>query len=465
MDKTIKLKIMLSIAPWDLWEDEEDTHYPVGQAYLGAVLDEAGYETELLNLTNSKWEDVQEEVINKIKQWKPDIFGVSILSNSRTSALKLLKTIKKISPKTKIIAGGIHTTFLYEQVLDNYPVDFVVLGEGDKTILELIKAIEQKKNLSYFKKINGIAYKFKGEIIKSKTRERITNLDSLPIPKHDFFKQFINKSNCAYIMTSRGCPFNCSFCPSSAYWGRRLVQRSAENVFKEIKYLIKKYPNLNFIRFLDDEFICNNQRVIDLCKMILKEDINIKWNCLGRASSMNEELVKWMKKAGCVEITFGIESGSQRILDKMGKKVKISQIINAFELCKKYKIIPSFLAIIGSPGENSESVNETIKLARRLNEAVEPAILIVFPGTDVCRLAEEKGLITKDYWLGEGLCPLYTCEHSKLKLWLWCFKVGLITNFYSTKGSLREFLYRKIVKKINPHNFLRIFKRYISNKV
>ncbi|MBU0894644.1 MAG: B12-binding domain-containing radical SAM protein [Nanoarchaeota archaeon] len=458
------MKIMLCLAPWDLWEQEEDTMYPLGLAYLGAILEKHGHTTELLNLTNSNWDKIKFSAEKKIKEFNPDVFGISILSNSRVSTKKVLTLVRKISPKIIIIAGGVHTTFLYEQILNYYPVDYAVLGEADYTILDLIEAIEKKKPLSFFRKIKGIAFKNKNEIITNCSQERIKNLDLLPFPKHEYFQNIIKKNKIAYIMSSRGCPFNCTFCPSSAYWGRRMVQRSAENVFEEMLYLKKKFPEIEIIRFLDDEFVVNNQRVIEICKLIIKNNFKIAWGCLGRASSMNEELLKWMKKAGCFEITFGVESGSQRILDRIGKKVRIKQIIDTFKLCKQYKINTRCLTMVGNIGENSESVKETIKLAKILKIRTEPAILIVFPGTEVYKVAKQKGFLDDTYWLGQGLPPLFNVEHPKYKLWWWSFKTGLITNFYADDGDLNGFLKMKFLNKINSHNFLRIFKRYVSDK-
>lgn len=459
-----KMKFMLAMAPWDLWENEDDTLYPLGLAYLGAVLEKNNYETDILNLTYSNWEDVKQSAIEKIKSFNPDIFGISILSNSRISAKKLIEEVKKINPNVIIIAGGVHTTFLYNQILNYYPVDYAVLGEAEITIIELLNAIKNKKSVEDFKKIKGIAFKHNNEIIKTEPRERIRNLDELPFPKHEYFEKTIKKYNTAYLMTSRGCPFGCSFCPSSAYWGRCMIQRSAKNVFEEIKYLIKKYPNIQKIYFLDDEFLVNNKRVIELCKMIINDNIKIKWSCLGRASSINEELVRWIKKAGCLEVIFGVESGSQRILDNIGKKVKVEQIEDAIKLCKNYGLSTSFLSIVGLPGEDCKSAMETAKLAKKVNEVAEPAILIVFPGTRVYELAKQKGMMTDDYWLSEGLCPLYTAEHSKAKLWWWAFKVGFITHMHADNGNPVEFLNRKIFSKIKPSNFIRIFKRYVTNR-
>ncbi len=458
------MKITLCIAPWDMWEDENYSVYPLGLAYLGAMLEKNKYEVNLLNLSLCKLEDAKKEIIKHLSEQKPDFFGFSILSNSRISARELIKLVKELSPQTKILAGGIHTTFMYEQILNNYPVDFAVLGEGEYTLLELLDAIQKKKSISFLKKIKGIAFKYEGEIIKTENRERIKELDRLPLPKHNFFSEQIKKTKTAYIITSRGCPFSCSFCPSSAYWGRHIIQRSAENILEEIKYLLNEFPDLEYINFSDDEFICNNQRVISLCQMIIREKIKIKWRCLGRVSSITEEVIKNMKEAGCCQITFGVESGSQRILDGIGKKVKISQIVDAFNICRKYEIQISCLTIVGLPGENRQSVNETIALCKKLKINTEPAILIIFPGTEVYKLAKEKGFLTDEYWLGEDLCPLYLCEHPKWKLWWWSFKTGLITYYHDKDVSAYDFFYDKIIKKFKPSLFIRIFKRYITDK-
>ena len=458
------MKILLSIAPWDLWEDEDYSIYPLGLAYLGTILEKNGYDVKILNLSFSTIEDAKQKLAMEIKNERPDVFGISVLSNSRVAALKLFQLAREISPKIILLAGGVHTTFMTEQVLDHYPIDFAVLGEADYTILELLDAVKKKRPVSYLKKIKGIAFKHNNEIVKTEPRERIKDLDKLPIPKHDFFREQIEKTKTAFVITSRGCPFSCSFCPSSAYWGRCIVQRSAKSIMKEIRYLLEKFPDLKKIYFVDDEFICNNQRTIELCKMIIDENIKINWACLGRVSSMNDELVSWMKKAGCFQITFGVESGSQRVLDLLGKRVKVSQIIDAFNICKKYNITISCLTITGLPGENAKSVRETIRLCKKLRINTEPAILIIFPGTEVYRLAKEKGLLTDDYWLGEGLCPLYTCEHPKWRLWWWSFKTGLITYFYDPNVSAYDFFYDKILKKLNPSLFLRVFKRYVTDR-
>lgn len=460
------MKVTLAIASWDLWEDGDYSVYPLGLAYLASVLEKNGHDVKLLNLSLSRWEDIKDNVIETIKQEQPEVLGISILTNSRTSARKFIEIVKEYSPKTLIVAGGIHTTYLYEQILDNFKVDFAVLGEAEGTFVELLDAYQQKKPIEEFKKIDGMAFKHKGELIKTGTRKRIDDLDSIPFPKHELFRDQIEKSGFAYMMTSRGCPFSCDFCPSTAFWGFKLKQRSIENIIEEIKYLVKEFPSMHTLQFSDDEFICNNKRVLELCKRMIEEKFNLNWVCLGRASSvLDEEVILMMKKAGCSAIFFGIESGSQRILDGISKRIKIQQVVDSFTLCKKHGIEPRFLSIVGLPGENAESVNETIKLAKKLRVNTEPAILIVYPGTAIYEEAKKRGLLTDDYWLEDGLCPLFTCEHPKWRLWWWSFKTGLITYYYDEDHSAYNYFHDRIIKKMIPANFKRIVKRYVTDRV
>ena len=282
----------------------------------------------------------------------------------------------------------------------------------------------------------------------------------------------IKKYGIAYIITSRGCPFNCTFCPSSAYWGRISYRRSAENIFQEINYLVKNFPYLKRICIADDEFIIDNKRVIDLCKMIIDRGLKIEWECIGRVTSVTEELIKWMKKANCASISFGIESGSQRILNDVRKHVKLEQIIKAYDICARNKLKAGVMLITGLPGEDKKSVSDTIKLLKRIKNVGEPGILQLYPGTDVYRIAKEKKLLNDDYWLTNKPIPLYICEHSKMQLWWWSFKVGLVGHIFASKervmhhleGGLQNFIYRKIISQMKPAKAKVILRKYIIRR-
>jgi radical SAM superfamily enzyme YgiQ (UPF0313 family) len=450
--------IKFIVLPWDLLEEKEDTtRYPLGVAYLGSFLESKGYKTSLLNLSYTAQNELEEPIIN-MDMNDNTVVCISVLSENRTSLLRITKIIKRLNSQVKIIVGGQHPTFLYEQILNNFPIDFVVLGEGEITLLELL---ESNFDINYLKNIKGIAFKYNEKIIKTPPRERIKDLDSLPFPKHEFFKNNIENSGTAIMITSRGCPFNCGFCPSSAYWGRYRTQRSAESVFREMEDLIKSFPDLRRISFFDDEFLVDNNRIIRLCNLIIKSNLKIEWDCIGRLSSINEEIIRLMKKSGCTSINFGFESGSQKILDNIGKEVKIEQVLKIIKMLDRNEMGWWGTFFIGYPGENSKTIKETIKFAKTIKFDVEPKILLVYPGTKIYNLAKEKKLLTEDYWLTDGLVPLYTCEHPKWKLWLWCFKIGFFSNFYT--GTLFNFLNRRIFIKLKPRNFYRVFKRYVLN--
>ena len=463
MNKAIKKiieKILFVIPPWDLWENQEDDMYPNGLGCLVSVL-EKDYKVDVVDLTNSKLEDIKESFKNKLIEFNPDVLGISMMSNNRVSSLKLMNFSKEIKDLI-IIAGGVHATCMPEQVINNFPVDYLVLGEGEIALAELLKNLNKGGDLS---KVKGIMYKKDGKIIRTEPGERIKNLDSIPFPKHELFRKIIEKYDYAQIMSSRGCPFSCVFCPSSVHWGRWMIQRSPKNVADEMEHIIKTFPNVKSIKFCDDELICNNKWINELCNLIIERGINkkIRWYCFGRVTSISEDKIKIMKKAGCFRVIFGIESASQTILNNARKMVKVEDIINAVTICKKNNLEVGYLTIVGLPGENSKTVRESMKVAIKLKCVAEPAILIIYPGTEVYRLAKEKGQLTDDYWLTEGLCPLYTCEHSKARLFWWSFKTGVITHIFADDGNLKEYLKRRIFNKLNPHNFNRVIRKYITN--
>jgi len=380
---------------------------------------------------------------------------------NRTSASKVAEMIKKINPKIKVLMGGVHPSTMYKQILENYPVDFVVCGEAEETILELMEGIKKDKKISYFNKIKGLAFKNEnGQIIKTEPREYIKDLDKLPYPKHEYFKKEIEASKKVYIMTSRGCPFGCMFCSTSNYWGRMCRRRSVENVIGEIKFLIEKFPSIEEILFVDDEFTLNQEHAIELCKAMINAGIKLKWDCSTRVSSVSEELVEWMKKAGCVHVSMGVESGSEKLIKVIHKKITIKQIINAFELFHKYNIPASMYLITGIPGENSQTVNETIKLLKKLSntkpEFKKPALLQIYPNTEVYNLAKKQGIINDNFWLTPKLVPHYTYEHSKNKLLYWSMKITLFHKYY--QGELFKFILRAISSPLKAIKIIKLGK-------
>ena len=357
------MKILFINPPSETPFEKDDPYYPLGLLYLASILEKEGHKVLVKDYFKDSWNNVKDEIIRIVKNYSPDIVGLSCVTMNRISCFKLSRITKKINSRIKIIMGGAHTISLYEQILLNHPIDVIVIGEGEITTPKLIKALEKNKSL---KKVKGVAFKDNGKVRFTGFRKHILELDEIPFPKHELFREKIKKTKTATIITSRGCPFKCIFCSTSKYWGRCWRSRSAKNVVDEIEYLIEKFPYLEKIIFPDDTFILDNQRVINICNELLKRKIKINWQCAGRLDRVSEEMLRKMKKAGCKLIAYGIESGSPKMLKIIKKNITQEQIIKAIELTNKVSLNYGTFFMVGNPGESWETVKETVSFNNKL---------------------------------------------------------------------------------------------------
>lgn len=332
---------------------------PLGIAYLAAVLGKQGYPVEAIDLYYKDWDEIKHIVL----QTKPQVVGITCLTEQRENARRLAALVKDISPEIKVIMGGTHASLMYEQILQHWDVDVVVIGEGEKTILELLEAYQTKQALSTVK---GIAYKEGSRISKSPVQEIIKDMDSIPFPAYHLFDldgydrygpagkdtPFIS------IMTSRGCIGRCIFCSVSRVWGKQYRWRSAKNVVDEIELLVKNYQR-EWINFVDDIFTVNQKRVIELCKEILVRGLKIQWDCETRVDCVAPEMLEWMKKAGCQLISYGVESASPEVLSAINKKTTPQEIETAFKITRAVGIKTNLLLMAGNPEESEASINQT----------------------------------------------------------------------------------------------------------
>ena len=251
-----------------LAKTSEEMHYPVGLAYLHSYLESKKNAVKTLSLNHKTYEESLRITNKCIEEFSPDIIGMQVLTATRISVYKLIENISRNYPGIKIILGGIHATIMYKQLIEKYPFVIVVLGEGEVTMGELSKELLKKKpNL---KKIKGIAFSFKKEVVRTERRELIKDLDSLPFPNH---KQFIQdkKRKSACLLTTRGCPFACSFCCLNPESKRIVRFRSPKNVVDEIEYIVQNFPHIKSVFIHDDSFFIDNQRVMEICDEIVKE--------------------------------------------------------------------------------------------------------------------------------------------------------------------------------------------------
>lgn len=391
--------------------------YPLGLAYLDSTLTNEGYEVYTKDYADLTTEACLKEIENTIQTFNPKVIGISVMSMTRATTYEAIKLIKRINKDIKIILGGIHASVMYKQLIENFPIDAVVIGEGEETVKELIPALINNKKLN---KIKGIAFKSNNEVIITSIRDLICDLDKIPFPNHE---PFINKDRTSICMlSSRGCPNQCSFCCLYLITKRRYRMRSYMNVVDEIEYITKKFPQIKKIEFSDDTFTLSEERVKNFCKEILKRKINVEFVCSARINPASEEMFSLMEQAGFREIRFGIETGSPKMLESIHKAITQEQIIRTFTIASKFKKIKfvKFL-MVGFPGETDETIGETIELVKKLQKIIPMDFfcatpLWVYPGTEVYDKMKEAGKIDDSYWLTNKPCPHYTVDHTEEKL-------------------------------------------------
>lgn len=359
---------------------------PFGVLYLAAIIEQKHIKVDLLRVS-------KETLPLDLSMY--DIIGFSISSSVTYPILKRIRETSRFDDRSLLLAGGIHTTIFPEEVLEDLKVDIACIGEGEETISEIIDAYPNGE----YKKIAGIAFKEKtGETVFTPHRSLIKNLDTIPFPSRHLLpieevvmndRLSDTKLPIAHILCSRGCPYSCNFCANQEHGIR---YRSGDNIKLELEYLIKEYGIKGFC-ITDDNFIVDKFRIKDICEKITP--LNLKWSSLSRVNTVDEDLLKILKNSGCIEIKFGIESGSQRMLSLMNKQITIEQIKRAITLTHKVGIKVKAFILHGFPGENLESTQETIQLLETLKDKIDRISLFRFvplPGSPVYSNCEKYNL-------------------------------------------------------------------------
>ena len=424
------MKILLIYPPFieERLRDEDVKAVPMGLYSVAAVLKEDHYEVEVLDWheINRTSERVREALVEK----KPDVIGFSVLHGNRWGAIDIARTAKRLKPKVKIVFGGIGATFLWEHLLRHFPeVDYVVLGEGERIFLELVRHLGKKPGQG-IAEIRGIAYRENGKISKTREPDPIKDLDRLPVPAKYF--------TYSHVSSSRGCAWNCSFCGSPQFWGRKIRWRSPEKFVEELEMLYLKGVTLFY--FSDDTFTIDPKRVMEICQRIIDRNLKIAWYAISRVDRVDEEVLYWMRRAGCIQISYGVESGSEKIRKALGKPVESQEIKRAFALTTGYGILSRAYFIYGAPGESWETVQETIDFMDDIKPlSVIFYILDVFPGTRLYRDLTKRRGITEDIWLKriEGIMYFETDPAMNDELIL-AFGKKLRTSFYDRVHSYAE---------------------------
>mgnify|MGYP001576866128 CR=1 FL=1 len=376
------MKILLIEAPYNYGAMKVaiSRHFPLGLAYVASYLKK--------NLWGSSIELFLEDfdknfyilLKKRLVEFAPDLIGISAMTPSFYAAYEIAKFIKKESD-TPIVLGGQHASALKKENLScDSPLDFIVYGEGEQTMLELCEKL--RNSSADFDNISGLIFKKNGIAVENPPRTLINKLDNVPFPARELtdLKRFGTHSyikfgkNSATIISSRGCAYNCVFCASNLTMGRKYRFHSAEYVTEEIKELTGKYK-IDSLVFVDDTLTQNRHRLENICRNLIQDKIHVYWYCLSRIDTIDYDVLKLMKEAGCRMVTFGIESGNQKMLEIMNKNLSLSKAKKVIDDCKKLGLRSQCTYIIGFPGENSTTMCETYKFAKSLG----PTITIFFP--------------------------------------------------------------------------------------
>ncbi|GAM08005.1 putative methyltransferase [Geobacter sp. OR-1] len=361
-------------------DDPYTSLLPVGLLTINAVLREAGFSSLVANLSRIG----REEIIRLLRSGAPSVVGLSQFTHNRFETLEMARLVKEVLPGCFVLLGGPHATCRWQEMLESSPcVDAVALGEAEMTMLELAGQL-RSGGIDPSRPIPGLAFRgADGRVISGGQRPVVERLDEIPLPGR-YIDNSIGvdpRQQLEFLITSRGCPSACSFCSSPRFWGRRLRFRSPGSMIEEIRYLRDRY-GLIYFSIRDDTFTADRKRVLEFCRLLLEQRIFVLWNCQSRVNALDSEMLGWMKRAGCECIQLGVESGSQKVLECLGKKITPAESETAAILIRDVGIRLSVYLISGTIPETDEDITATCRLIESMRPSdgqVSP--LVYYPGT------------------------------------------------------------------------------------
>lgn len=440
------LKVILINAPYiDIYgpiKMAAGHYFPLGIGYIASYIRQFGIDVKLLDPEAQRLDD--KDIKNIIEQEKPDLVGISSATPNFYNAVNIAKLAKNISKKICVAVGGAHASAVPENIVKEHHdiIDFVCIGEGEITTLEICKFLNGEINEK--KEIKGISYWDNGIAIRTEPRELFKDMDSLPFPARDLVDMnlyYAHAHNSRHkhtiqMITSRGCPFQCTFCASGLTLGKQFRTHSPEYIVSEIEFLINKYDTRHFL-IQDDTFTINKARLIKTCELIISRGLHIEWFCFSQVSAVDEEMLKIMKKAGCYSIGFGIESGDENVLRNICKNIKLEQAEYALRTANKLEYKTQAFFIFGNEGDNKETINKTIKFALKTSPTLAFFnILVPYPGTAIFEKFINVPINQIDWqnFVAIGVNPVGDIGHlSKRQLQLYVLKANFLFYFRPTQ--------------------------------
>ena len=387
---------------WGRWHrGAGNNSFNYGIACVATYLREKGFNVSLVDCQFLG--DVEKELSEIILHRKIDLIGISCFTPTYVVATRLASLCKRIAPHVKIVLGGPHPSLYPKDTLEkNKEVDFVVFGEGEYTLHELVKGLQSSSK--DFSGVKGLGFRANGSVVVNQPREFIADMDKLPIPAYDIYpleKYQIQVTSYKHLPTytlvaSRGCPFRCTFCQVQQFLGGTVRYKSPEKIIEELKYLKNNF-HARGIMFQDSTFTSNWRWTREFCNLMVQEKMDLTWMCFTRGDRVNQELLELMKKAGCYGISYGVESAKQESVDLLKKSFKIEKVVESVELSVKMGFFVTATYMLGIPGEDEEDVKRTINLANRLATQIAHFYLpIPYPESELFYQCKADGGLRED---------------------------------------------------------------------
>jgi len=408
-----------------------------------------------LSLTESKGQNPGEEMEKILKEYKPHYVCFSFTTPLFNECCEYAQFVKEKHPSVKLIAGGVHPTTYPEEVLEKSVVDIAVIGEGDFTLAKVVNA---DGNIEELEKIHGIAFKDDGKIVRTQRHSGVENLDDLPFPawhllpvkEYNMPKIMTKKNPVGTMETSRGCLAGCTYCNKTIF-GRKWKFKSAKRVVDELEYMQK--CGFNEVHIYDDMYTTDLDRAKDICDLIIQRGLNISWklDCGIRIDSVDAELYKKLKASGCYSVGFGLESGSQKILDGINKGVNVKEAYNAVKWAKEAGIETVGFFMFGLPGETEDTMKETIKFATDLNpDYAKVTLATPFPGTGFYAQMKGEGRLKSSDWSAYNFhTPSKVYDHPNLS---WDLMQSYYEKFYKKFYFRPKYLIERLIRDIKTGN-------------
>jgi anaerobic magnesium-protoporphyrin IX monomethyl ester cyclase len=427
--------------PADYRDGDLDSDFyqtPYGLFTLGAQAIRAGHQVKVFNLSGFAWSKVEAA----IAALDADVFGMSCWTANRRGVAFAARAIKKHHPGAHVVVGGPHATPLGREMLQHYPeIDTIATGESELTLLELLERLSEGRPTAG---LAGTLFRGQsGAIEKGPPRASVPDIDTLA-SAHDYFDTHI-------VMTSRGCPWACSFCGAETSWGRGFRGNSVEYTLDALERALSRLP-VKMIQIKDDTFTTNKKRVLALCRGIRERKLRFLWSCDTRVDVLNEELLYEMRLAGCQRLSLGVESGSQRILDLINKKITVGEIIESTALAKKYGIQVRYYMMLGNRGETVDTFRETLEFLKsaRPHQYIF-SCLSIFPGTQDFHDAEAAGWLDRELYFSGDFQELKTPYDADEQV------TRVMSEWFADNSGLRDFYRegvdecRAILERLSDH--------------